>query len=220
MFRAVVFDLWMTLVTPPKGAFDEFRRTWSAALDVPTERLDEIWLDAEGYRRRETGPIRAAIADVAERLQIDVDVEALLALRLEFMRNVLVPDDGVVETLTELRRRGVPTALVSNSTEDVALVWTETPFGGLFDTAVFSATAGFMKPDPEIYELALRQLPVSASEALFVGDGANDELEGARIVGMTPVLVQRDGIAPRWDGLEGWEGRRIASIPEVLALVA
>lgn len=219
MFRAVVFDLWMTLVTPPRHAFDEFRRTWSEALDVPTERLDAVWLDAEGYRRRETGPIRDAIVDVGERLAIDVEVEAILALRLEFMRDVLVPDAGVVETLTELRRRGMRTALVSNSTEDVALVWAETPFAGLFDTAVFSATAGFMKPDREIYELALRELPVSASETLFVGDGANDELEGARVVGMTPVLVQ-PGVAPQWDGLEGWQGRRIASIPEVLELVA
>jgi putative hydrolase of the HAD superfamily len=219
MFRAVVFDLWMTLVTPPRHAFDEFRRTWSEALDVPAERLDAVWLDAEGYRRRETGPIRDAIVDVGERLAIDVEVEAILALRLEFMRDVLVPDAGVVETLTELRRRGMRTALVSNSTEDVALVWAETPFAGLFDTAVFSATAGFMKPDREIYELALRELPASASETLFVGDGANDELEGARVVGMTPVLVQ-PGVAPQWDGLEGWQGRRIASIPEVLELVA
>jgi len=219
MFRAVVFDLWGTLVTPPKNAFEEFRRTWSAALDIPTDRLDEVWLDGEGYRRRETGPIRDAIVEVGERLAIDIDVEAILALRLEFMRDVLVPDVGVVETLAELRGRGIPVALVSNSTEDVALVWAETPFVDLFDTAVFSATAGFMKPDPEIYELALRELPVSASETLFVGDGANDELEGARVVGMTPVLVQ-PGDAPQWDGLEDWPGRRIASIPEVLDLVA
>jgi putative hydrolase of the HAD superfamily len=219
MFRAVVFDLWGTLVTPPKHAFEEFRRTWSAALDIPAERLDEVWLDAEGYRRRETGPIRDAIVEVGERLAIDLDVEAILALRLEFMRDVLVPDVGVVETLDELRRRGIPSALVSNSTEDVALVWAETPFADLFDTAVFSATAGFMKPDSEIYELALRELPVSASETLFVGDGANDELEGARVVGMTPVLVQ-PGVAPQWDGLEDWPGRRITSIPEVLELVA
>jgi putative hydrolase of the HAD superfamily len=220
MFRAVVFDLWMTLVTPPKRAFEDFRRTWSAALDVSTERLDEVWFDADGYRRRETGPIRDAIVEVGERLEINLDVEAILALRLEFMRDVLVPDEGVVETLTELRGRGIPTALVSNSTEDVALVWAETPFAGLFDTAVFSATAGFMKPDPEIYQLALRQLPVPASETLFVGDGANDELEGARGVGMTPVLVRPDGVDSPRDGVVDWQGRRITAIAGVLELVA
>ena len=220
MFRAVVFDLWMTLVTPPEGAFDAFRRAWAEELNVPPERLDEIWLDEEGYRRRETGPIRTAIADVAERLSIDVDVEAILGLRLELMRAVLVPDDGVVDTLTELRRRGITTALVSNSTEDVALVWSDTSFVGLFDAAVFSATAGFMKPDPQIYELVLGELCAPASDTLFVGDGANDELEGARRVGMTPVLVHPDGTQPRWDGLGQWQGLRITSIPQVLDLVA
>jgi putative hydrolase of the HAD superfamily len=220
MFRAVVFDLWMTLVTPPEGAFDAFRRAWAEELNVPPEQLDEIWLDEEGYRRRETGPIRAAIVDVGERLSIDVDVEAILGLRLEFMRDVLVPDDGVVDTLMELRRRGVTTALVSNSTEDVALVWSDTPFAGLFDAAVFSATAGFMKPDPEIYEIVLGALHAPASDTLFVGDGANDELEGARRVGMTPVLVHPDGTPSRWDGLGHWQGLRITSIPQVLDLVA
>ncbi len=219
MPRAVVFDLWMTLVTPPEDAFDEFRRRWAAALGVPAERLDAVWLDAEGYRRRETGPIRVAIAEVGERLGVDVDVEAHLALRLEFMRNLLVPDGGVLDTLAELRRRGIPTALVSNSTEDVALVWGETRLAPLFDAAVFSATAGFMKPDREIYELALGRLPVAPAEVLFVGDGANDELAGAARVGMTPVLLQPNGRSGRTSTVDGWNGRSIASIPQVLELV-
>lgn len=220
MYRAVVFDLWMTLVTPPEQAFDAFRRTWSDELAVPLERFDEVWLDAEAYRRRETGPIRSAIAELGQRLDVEVDVEAIVASRLDFMRAVLVPDAGVVATLAELRGRGVATALVSNSTEDVALVWNETPLAGLFDVAVFSATAGFMKPDLEIYDLVLAALAVAPSEALFVGDGANDELEGARSAGMTPVLIHRDAEPVRWEGLEDWDGERITSIPQVLDLVA
>jgi putative hydrolase of the HAD superfamily len=218
MYRAVVFDLWMTLVRPPEQAFDQLRRAWSERLGVGTDELDAIWLDAEGYRRRETGPIRAAIAEVGERLKVDVDVEATLAARLDFMREVLVPDEGVVSTLTELRERGVATALVSNSTEDVALVWNETPFVGLFDAAAFSATAGFMKPEREIYELVLSELAVPASAALFVGDGANDELDGARRVGMTPVLLDDPGAQHR-PHADGWTGLRITAIPQVLDLV-
>ena len=44
---------------------------------------------------------------------------------------------------------------------------------------------------------------------------ANDELEGARRVGMTPVLVHRNGNAPLHDGLEDWGGARISSMRRV-----
>jgi FMN phosphatase YigB (HAD superfamily) len=98
-------------------------------------------------------------------------------------------------------------------------VWDESAFAGLFDVAIFSATAGCLKPAPEIYQLALEKLDVDASDSLFVGDGASDELEGARRVGMTPVLVCPPGEEPTWKGLRDWTGLRITAIPQVLDLL-
>ena len=220
MVRAVVFDLWNTLAAWPDEKSVELRRLWSKGLDVPFERLDEVWLSEEFYGVRETGPIASAVAQLYERLGVDAPTETLLADRLALTRAALVPVAGAIETLEELRRREVATALVSNCTEEVALVWEESPFAGLLDVAVFSATAGCMKPDPRIYGLALEGLGVRAADALFVGDGANDELAGAERTGMTPVLVQPDGADPPWgDGLERWPGLRISSIPQVLELV-
>jgi putative hydrolase of the HAD superfamily len=54
------------------------------------------------------------------------------------------------------------------------------------------------KPDPRIYRLACEELGVEPEEAMFVGDGANDELAGAERVGMRSVLIHRDGEAPSW----------------------
>ena len=51
---------------------------------------------------------------------------------------------------------------------------------------------------------------------MFVGDGANDELEGARRVGMEAILIHRDGEEPPWPGLQDWDGPRVTSIPAVL----
>ena len=109
---------------------------------------------------------------------------------------------------------------MSNCTEDVALVWPDTSFARFFDTAIFSATAGRAKPEPEIYELAAAGLGVEPEECLFVGDGANDELRGAQRVGMTPVLIHRDGQEPYWEDVRDWDGHRITAIPQVLDLVA
>ena len=219
MFRAVVFDLWNTLATWPDAESQAFRSRWSAALGVEPQQLDEIWYGPGAYERRETGPLVAALQSAQEALGAVRDVDEVLGWRLDMARRALAPDPGVISTLCELRSRGVATGLISNCTEDVALVWDESPLAPLFDAAVFSARAGCMKPDPRIYELAFAELGLDGSGCLFVGDGANDELGGARRVGMTPVLIHPDGEAPRWDGLESWSGLRISAIPHVLELV-
>jgi putative hydrolase of the HAD superfamily len=137
----------------------------------------------------------------------------LVAFRAAFTRDVLTPREGALETLGELRRRGLRLGLISVCSEDVCLVWDETPFAGRFDATVFSAACGLMKPDPQIYLRACAELGVEPGECLYVGDGANDELSGARRVGMRPVLIQGPEERPEWDG------PRITSIPDVLDLV-
>jgi putative hydrolase of the HAD superfamily len=218
--RAVVFDLWQTLVRWPEHESREVRRRWSESLGVSADRVDELWTDADFYRRRETGPIRSALEELRDTLGATVELDDVLSWRLEVTRRALAPDPGVPETLAELRRRGIRTAIISNCTEEVALVWEETPFAGLADAAVFSATAGCMKPEPRIYSLACSEIDVEPSDCLFVGDGANDELGGAERAGMTPVLIHPPGEQPPWDGLASWDGLRITSIAQVLELVS
>jgi len=219
VFDAVVFDLWHTLATWPEEESRIFRDRWAKAIGVEAERLDELWYSDGAYERRETGPIAPTIASVHDAFGADQDVEEIVGWRLAMARRALVPGPGVVSTLDELRRRGLRLGLISNCTEEVALVWDESPFAGRFDVALFSATAGCMKPDPRIYEQALAELNVEASATLFVGDGANGELDGARRVGMTAVLFVPDGERPRWEGLEEWADARVSSIPQVLDLV-
>ena len=92
-------------------------------------------------------------------------------------------------------------------------LWSETAFHGLFDAEIFSCSVGLRKPDPRIYHLACGQLGVAPEDALFVGDGDNDELAGAERVGMTAVLLERPEFERNWSGL------RIRSLPELLPLV-
>jgi putative hydrolase of the HAD superfamily len=217
--RAVVFDLWHTLAAWPEEQGFALRGHWAESFGVSPNRVDELWYDGDLYRLRETGPIAPAITALGGKLGVEADVEAIVAGRLELTRRALVPVEGAVSTLAELRRRGLATALVSNCTEDVALVWEQSPFAGLFDAEIFSANAGCLKPERRIYELALGELGMDGADCLFVGDGANDELTGARDVGMTPVLVCPDGGEPLWEGVRDWSGLRVTSIPQVLTLV-
>jgi putative hydrolase of the HAD superfamily len=125
----------------------------------------------------------------------------------------------VVGTLRELRARGKRLGMISVCSEEVELLWPESEFGGLFDAEVFSCSARLAKPDPRIYLACCELLGVEAADAVFVGDGANDELAGARRVGMQAVLIHRPDCDPVWPELTLWEGPRIDAIPQILELV-
>lgn len=123
------------------------------------------------------------------------------------------PRPGAVETLRELRRRGLLVGLITVCGDDLPAVWGETPFAGMFDAEVFSCDVGLRKPDPAIYALACERLGVMPPECIFVGDGANDELGGAERVGMRAVQIHRAGEKATWGGAT------ITAVPQVLELV-
>lgn len=110
---------------------------------------------------------------------------------------VFEPVPGAPETLERLRAQGLRLAVVANW--DCALPGHLQGLGldRLVDTVVTSARAGVPKPDPGIFELALRELGVRPERALHVGDEPCDE-EGARAAG----LAFRP--APLMQAFEGW----------------
>ena len=220
LVRAVAFDLWDTIVEFRSEAGDALNRRIAERLGVPYEDFLEVWHESELARRRGVGPLAPSFAAACAALGVEADVDELVGWRRDVVREALVPRPGLLETLEALRERGLRVGLISNCTEEVAHCWAGTTFARFFDAAVFSATAGLAKPDPGIYLLAARELGMAPAECLFVGDGANDELRGARDVGMTPVLFHPDGREPRWEEVRDWSGHRITALPQVLELVA
>jgi putative hydrolase of the HAD superfamily len=213
--RAVVFDLFDTLVDYDDTRSREFSGSVARLCGRDPEEFHGVWI--EGRPRRDTGSMAVYLASLGIE---ESSLGELLELRRDWTRGILVrPRDGAVETLQELHGRGVRTGLITVCSEDVVDVWPETPFAGLFDAEVFSCSCGLRKPDPRIYRLALDQLEVEADEALFVGDGANDELAGAERVGMRAVLIHRPGREPAWPEVRDWCGARVTAIQDVLSLL-
>lgn len=209
--RAVIFDLWNTIAEWPHERWAEVRPRLAEQFGLSPEEFDSRWY-GELAQLRETRPFAEVLAP------FDLSPEAaerVVALRRDVTRQGLVPVRGAAETIMVLRERGLKTGLISVCSEDVALLWEESPFHGLFDAAVFSATCGLRKPDPRIYRLALDQLGVKAGEAVFVGDGANDELAGAERVGMRAIGVD----SPGGELPDDWDGPRIRELPELLELL-
>jgi putative hydrolase of the HAD superfamily len=216
VWRAVIFDLWDTLVEFPWELAKVHLAEMAVQLGVEGERLWASWRELEPAW--ETMPLAASLRLLCRELGVqDPDIERLSDLRLAYMRQALKPQREVIHTLREVRRRGLRLGLISACSGDVPVVWGETPLADLIDVTVFSSVVGFCKPDPRIYRLATSKLGVDAARCLYVGDGGHDELGGAARVGMTSVLVQPGGrqlsAEPR-----DWTAR-INEIPEVLSLL-
>ncbi len=206
----MIFDLWETLVDWDRSAAAAMLADVSA---LAGDGFDERWAASA---TRYTGPIRAALLEAGVPAGV---LEEICAIRLEYTRRSLVPRPGAIETLRELAGWGLLVGLITVCSEDVQRVWPETPFAGLFDAEVFSSELGLAKPDPRIYRHCCELLGVSPREGVFVGDGANDELDGARRVGLRAILVHRPGEDPLWPEVREWDGPRATSIPDVLEVL-
>lgn len=123
------------------------------------------------------------------------------------------PFPEVPRVLDRLRADGHRIAVVSNW--DCGLVdhLRELDLLDRVDDLVMSAPAGFAKPDPRIFRLALERLAAPPESALHVGDDPVADLRGAREAGLAALLVDRDGRHPE-------VADRIADLDGVLAALA
>ena len=188
MFKAVLFDLYETLVTE-SGA--EIRNAGALG--------ESFGLDARAYRRewKQLRPFvlcgrltfQAALTEVGERLGVAIPLELVqraceerTRAKSSIFRRI---DPALVALARELRQRGMRLGVVSNCMAEDVLGWPDSALAPEFDCTMFSFMAGVVKPDVEIYLEALQRLGINAGDAIYIGDGGDDELAGARRAGLS-----------------------------------
>lgn len=98
--------------------------------------------------------------------------------------------DGVPELLREVRSLGLPMGVVSNSSFAGVTLERELERHGIrefFRFVISSADYGVRKPDPLIFEVALRRLEMKAGQVWFAGDNVGYDIIGAHNAGIFPV---------------------------------
>ena len=105
--------------------------------------------------------------------------------------NGSMPNMGLVEIIKNVRKSGLKTVLVSNTSGLVMRPIIKTYFGtdidNLFDEIIISSEVKILKPDQRIYELALDKLGINPDEAIFIDD-SEEYLQGARAIGIKTFL--------------------------------
>jgi HAD superfamily hydrolase (TIGR01549 family) len=113
--------------------------------------------------------------------------------------------EDALPTLDAVRSRGLKVGLLSNTSRDLDVFVAH--HGLRVDAVLTSHAHGKTKPHETIFRALLERLGVAPPEAVMVGDTVEDDIEGARAVGMRAILLDRDerypGVVERLTDLRG-----------------
>lgn len=123
--------------------------------------------------------------------------------------------DGVLTALQELRAVGLKLGIITNGRTDLqSRIIAASGLDDLMDSVVISGAVGVGKPDPGIFNIALKEIGLNAGETVFVGDNPIADIAGARALGMGVVWKQNNGFdAP--SGVQAFDG--FAALPRIIS---
>jgi putative hydrolase of the HAD superfamily len=205
MLRAVLFDVDFTLCRPgPELSADRYARIAArhgVQLDVSRydtaretavsnlKRHPELLHD-ESIWHRFTEEIFLGMGgpgELASECATEIEEGWGISENFELFEDVLPVFD-------ELRRASLRLAVVSNGIRDLTQFVADHRLD--VDAVVDSRSHGRVKPHPTIFRAALELLDVEPSDAVMVGDSLEEDVEGARALGMRAILIDRDDRHP------------------------
>ncbi|HDD69700.1 MAG TPA: HAD family hydrolase [Candidatus Bathyarchaeota archaeon] len=208
--KAVLFDLFDTLViiegggahyAPSLRKLHEFLR--ENGVNVPFEDFHKIYFQvrdkfySESRESLEEPHFNLRISQTLQKLGYNFNAEdpvikgATQAFSEKFMEYISLDPDAP-QVLEKLRGK-YKLGLISNLAipECAWKLLEKFNLKNFFNTIIISGEINRRKPSAEIFQKALKNLGVKASEALFVGDMPDLDIAGPKKVGMKAILIQR-----------------------------
>ena len=189
MIRAVIFDMFETLVTHFESPL-YFGAQMAADAGIGEADFQAVWRPAEDDRTLG----RLTLEELLERvLKENRCYSEELLQKLASKRKATKEDcfrhlhGEILPMLAALKARGIKIGLITNCFSEEAEVIRGSVLMPFFDAALLSNEQGVKKPDPEIFVRCMEQLNAAPGECIYVGDGGSRELEAARDLGMNPV---------------------------------
>ena len=210
MLKAIFFDFYNTLAGfwPP---LDEIQQAScrELGLGVTKKAIRQGYTLADEFMSRENAErplaersqeerdlffaeyekliLKGAGLDVSNRL-----AEQVWQIAVQVPKEFVLFED-VLPALELLKKRGVTLGVISNLRQDMDALCKRLGLDPYLDFCVTSVAAGAEKPHPPIFQAALKQAQVGPSEAMHVGDQHQADTQGAKAVGIIPVLLDREG---------------------------
>lgn len=223
MFEAVYFDAFNTLFSMRVPGLSRSRR-----MPMQKGRLSSIMHQYDARLQALYGRVHAGVepapnrftrflAAVADRTGVSTTGPYGLLLRPDWLiRYLLSVYTDVLSTLQALNQV-CSLGVISNAWPQMDRILDLLGIRHYFDSVTISAKVGLSKPNPAIYELALRNLGISADQAIFVDDMpynvAAAESMGLRALWLVRAAVAEASIPAQYRGLT-----RIQSLDQVVAM--
>ena len=202
MIRAVIFDMFETLITHFESPL-YFGAQMAADAGIAEADFQAVWRPAEDDRTLGKLTLEELLERVLKENQCySTDLLQKLAdkrraAKEECFRHL---HGEILPMLEVLKKQEIKIGLVSNCFSEEAEVIRKSALFPFFDAACLSCEQGLKKPDPEIFRLCMDKLNVAPGECIYVGDGGSRELETARDLGMKPVqaawYLKKDSLQP------------------------
>ncbi len=181
--RGILFDLGGVLIEHPVARIIDYCARY---LGVDPERLLEL------HQRHgsdfQTGRGSEAVYWQGVCAELGVPVPCAASLWGEAFAYAYREHEEVFALATALHNRGYRVGLLSD-TEKPSVDFFLSRCYNYFDALTFSCLEGTVKPDPEIYRIALERLGTAPAETVFIDDKP-ENIEGAIHVGMHAVLFK------------------------------
>lgn len=191
-YDAVIFDLFHTLISL-KNITTAQPKVWDYLQISEEQWRQAIFSNAEDRLRGRISKPSEVIRDIVCKIDPNITrdkTKHASRLRLEQFKAALSDvHPHVLRTIKELKKQGKILGLISNADQTEVSSWEEAEISTYFDSAIFSCNVGYIKPEKQIYLQSLEQLELSSSQCLFIGDGGNDELAGAKNAGMDTTIT-------------------------------
>jgi HAD superfamily hydrolase (TIGR01493 family) len=212
VIRAVVFDLWNTLVRSQQGS--PFRRIQRLIRPDQARHLDDFMWDS---MLRPYPDCASFLAAWREALDLD---EAQVASVHRVFAEAASDAEPFPETLEVLDRTQVlaRTALLSNTQSFDMELLTALGLADRLRTRILSAEIGALKPHPPAFAAVQERLGLFPGEIAMVGDSWKDDVTGALDAGWTAIWVNREGAPmPEVDSeAEVIEVRDLRPVPDII----
>jgi putative hydrolase of the HAD superfamily len=104
--------------------------------------------------------------------------------------------DDVIPAFEAVKEKRLTIGLLTNLQHEINSMCRELGIAPYIDFIVTSGEVGADKPQAPIFLKALELAKVEPQEAIHIGDQYNNDVRGARAVGIVPLLLDRDNLYP------------------------